>query len=138
VKEMFRYKIHHFLRPDPPYLLLDGSIGRIARERSGGRIGSFSRSTSSTMVLDAHISIGWGVKNRPVGGRTSETSSHPIIMIMIMIILMQYVEDTAYYSFPVFAMQPFSRNKGEADTYLFILLNDALPVTQSIQRRMKG
>jgi hypothetical protein len=28
--------VHNFLCPDPPELLLDGSIGRIAREHSGG------------------------------------------------------------------------------------------------------
>jgi hypothetical protein len=68
----FANKIHYFLRTGPPDLLLDGSAGGIARERSGGWIGSFLQSTSSTTVLHAHISPG-GMNNRPVGGRSSET-----------------------------------------------------------------
>jgi hypothetical protein len=53
-------KICHSLCPDPPDLLLDGSAGRIARERFGGWIRSVSLSASSTMVLDAHASPGGG------------------------------------------------------------------------------
>jgi hypothetical protein len=48
---------NYFLRPGPPDLLLDDSAGGIARERSGGWIGSFLQSTSTT-VLHAHISPG--------------------------------------------------------------------------------
>jgi hypothetical protein len=36
MKKYLIYKIHHFLRPDTPDLLLDVSAGRIAREYSGG------------------------------------------------------------------------------------------------------
>jgi hypothetical protein len=39
-------KIHHLLRPDPPDLLLGGSAGGIAEERSGGKITFFPQSTS--------------------------------------------------------------------------------------------
>jgi hypothetical protein len=51
VKELCEYaiyfvdKIHHFLPPDPPHLLLHGSAGKTARKRSGGRI-SFPLSIS--------------------------------------------------------------------------------------------
>jgi hypothetical protein len=59
MKEIFLDKIHHFISQEPPDLLLtDGSAGRIARERSCGRIGIFSQSTSSTIVLHAHKSPG--------------------------------------------------------------------------------
>jgi hypothetical protein len=34
----------------------------------------------STMALHAHVSITWETNNRPVGGRGSETTSHPIDM----------------------------------------------------------
>jgi hypothetical protein len=54
----FVEKNHYFIRPDPSDLLLDGFTGRIARERSNGRIGSFPLLISSTMVLHAHISLG--------------------------------------------------------------------------------
>jgi hypothetical protein len=37
----FTDKIHSFLRPDPPDLLLDDSAGRIANVISGGRIRCF-------------------------------------------------------------------------------------------------
>jgi hypothetical protein len=50
--------IHNFVHPDPPDLLLDGSAGMLARKRSDGHIGSVQQSTSSTMVLHAHISPG--------------------------------------------------------------------------------
>jgi hypothetical protein len=72
MKEMFRKKIHNFLLPDASELLLDGSACRTAIERSGGRFGRIPQSTS-TMVLSY---ITWGMKNRPVGGRSSETWSH--------------------------------------------------------------
>jgi hypothetical protein len=39
----------------------------------------FSCQYRSTVALHAHISPG-GVSNRPVGGRSSETQSHPIAM----------------------------------------------------------
>jgi hypothetical protein len=61
VKDLYEYErnideINNFLRSDPPDLLLDESAGRIASERSGGRIGCFPLPTPSTMVLHAHIS----------------------------------------------------------------------------------
>jgi hypothetical protein len=75
-KKCFVDKIHHFLRPDPPDFLLGGYAVRIARERSGGRIGSFP-----PLYITHHSSpcsyIIWGMNNRPVGGRSSGTQSHP-------------------------------------------------------------
>jgi hypothetical protein len=41
IKEYFVDKNHNFLPPNPPDLLLGSSAGRIARQRYGGRIGSF-------------------------------------------------------------------------------------------------
>jgi hypothetical protein len=39
--EIFRDKIHHFLRINRPDLLLDDSAGKIARQQFGGRIRNF-------------------------------------------------------------------------------------------------
>jgi hypothetical protein len=50
-------KILHFLLPDPPDLLLDGTAAIIAIERSGERM-SFPCRHHYTMVLHAHASPG--------------------------------------------------------------------------------
>jgi hypothetical protein len=36
-----------------------------------------------SLLISCYIT--WGMNNRPVGGRSSETTSHPIDMIIIMI-----------------------------------------------------
>jgi hypothetical protein len=49
----------------------------------------------STMVLHAHISTG-GVNNRLICGHSSDTQSHPIDMLMIIIIIIMKTMD--FYS----------------------------------------
>jgi hypothetical protein len=44
----------------------------------------------SAVVLNVHILPG-GMNNRPVGGRSSETCSHPIDMMMMMIIIIMII-----------------------------------------------
>jgi hypothetical protein len=78
-------KIQNFLLPVPSDLLLHDSVGRIARERSDGRMDSFPNSSSSTVVLHAQISPG-GMDNRPFGGCSSETWSHPIDITIIILL----------------------------------------------------
>jgi hypothetical protein len=63
-------KIRHYVRPDPPDLLLDGFVVNDP-QRSGGLIRVFPQSTLFFMVLHPHII--WGMNNRPVGGHSSET-----------------------------------------------------------------
>lgn len=55
--------------PNFPHLLLDGSTGR---EGSGGRIKNFPLSVSFHHDSQ-RLYITWGMNNRAVGGRSSET-----------------------------------------------------------------
>jgi hypothetical protein len=73
MKEIFRRQNTYFLLPDPPNLLLDGFAGRIAKERSGGRI-TFHLSTSFHHGSPRSY-ITWGMNNRPVGGRSLTPST---------------------------------------------------------------
>jgi hypothetical protein len=79
MNEIFRDKIHHFLRINPPDLLLDDSAGRIARQHSGGRIRNFPPVDIIPPWLSMLISPGDEQQVRWY--RSSETWSHPMDMI---------------------------------------------------------
>jgi transcription elongation factor GreA-like protein len=70
-KDASKAKIHNFLCQVPPDLLVDGSAGRMSRECSDGQISFLLLISFHHGSLCTHIT--WGIKNRPVGGRSSET-----------------------------------------------------------------
>jgi hypothetical protein len=61
-------QINHFLRPVTSALLLDHSAGKVARE-----LWWSEQEFSLPISFHACSYITWGMNNRPVGGRSSQT-----------------------------------------------------------------
>jgi hypothetical protein len=80
-KKYFVSKMHHFLCPDPPNLLLDGSACRPARVCSGGQTGSFPQQTSSTMKFRVFCDIAL-CSHVEVDGATSQKTLNFILTAM--------------------------------------------------------